>query len=105
MQQLQGQEPNPTSPPCYQNKCKNSIYMMDDFDPYIDLWIRLNSKTTETAGLGNEILKRCEVSDKELELLLLLDQVYNKIKNEEDQKKQQLSKHKTTTQPSRGRRR
>lgn len=66
--------------------------MQDDYEPYIDLWYRLNSKTTEAAALGKDLLARCEVTDEELELMFILDSVYIQYKNKVEAEKQAQSK-------------
>lgn len=53
--------------------------MLDCYDPWLELWGRINSFSFKESGLANKLFELCNLSELDLDILYELDRAYGDV--------------------------
>lgn len=74
------------APVCYSGSCQVSHLMLETYDPYIEVWNILNSRTSTEAGLAGKVFDWLNMTPEDYQALIVIDCAFQTAETERRKK-------------------
>jgi hypothetical protein len=85
-------KPEPFDCESLNKTCSTAMYMKEDYSNYMNLYFTLSSEIVNKTGMGPTLIEKFNLDERDLELIIILDQVYHKTINELQEIRRKQSK-------------